>query len=119
MAEKMSFDELTLAIRESMEYLKASGMNCSVFSKGSGSVPSEKIIGVYSLFEELVKCCFEKADSLLAYIEADNQRVNITFETDFTLRNTDFINEYSAMFEGISCTKEDGVLYLRLEVAQC
>ena len=73
----------------------------------------------YSLFEDLVKCCFEKADSLLAYIEAENQRVNITFETDLTLRNTDFINEYSAVFESISCTHEDGVLYLRLEVAQC
>lgn len=118
-AEKMSFDELTLAIRESMEYLKASGMNCSVFSKGSGSVPSEKIIGAYSLFEELVKCCFEKADSLLAYIEAENQRVNISFETDLTLQDTDFIDEYSAVFESISCTNEDGVLYLRLEVAQC
>lgn len=118
-AEKMSFDELTLAIRESMEYLKAAGISCYVSSKGSGNIPSENIIGAYSLFEELVIRCFEKAGSLLAYIEAENQRVNITFETDLALQDTGFINNFSDMFESINCNREDGVLYLRLEVAGC
>ena len=118
-AEKMSIDELILAIRESMEYLKASGMNCFVSSEGSGNVPSAKIISAYALFEALAISCYETAGSLLAYIEAKNQRVNITFETDSPMQNTDFMNEYSAVFESLRCEREDGVFYLRLEVAEC
>ena len=68
-------EELGLAVRESMEYLRLCGVETAVSATGTGKLPAAVIIAAYESVETALENCLDTLSALAAVIRVEEERL--------------------------------------------
>ena len=67
----LPFDELSLAIRESLSYVHMLGVNTTVHTSGAGIYPSEMVIAAYERVESVLETSLDSVSDLMVSAKAE------------------------------------------------
>ena len=67
----LPFDELSLAIRESLSYVHMLGVNTAVHTSGAGIYPSEMVIAAYERVESVLETSLDSVSDLMVSAKAE------------------------------------------------
>ena len=101
-----SSKELHLAISESVDCLKALGVDCELINGGLRDIPSVMLVDAYDVFEEAVEAVIDTANAFAVSI-LPSERVLLTVETDSEINDTDIIGKDLHGMKLASCFEDD------------
>ena len=73
----MPFEELTLAVSESLRYVRLSGVNATSFCEGSGSFPAPVVTDAYGQIEQVLESSLDDLHDLMIYLDAGEGRLSV------------------------------------------
>lgn len=73
----LSFEELSLAVSESFQYLRLNGVRAAVSSRGSGLYPSALVIAAYAQLESVIEDCLDTLTDILVSMKAEAGSIEI------------------------------------------
>ena len=115
--EMVDSDELYLSCRESFDYLRLSGISCTVEKNGNMLLNGRLIINIYQIIQEVIEEALETRRAVDIVIDcSESFKVNIVI--DFIMDVEEMLSYYIADLEeqgGEAQGKtEDGVTYVRI-----
>lgn len=114
-AQTLAAGDLLLSIRESMEYLRELGAECSVHVSGAPEIPLHWALGCYDLFEAVAEAALPGLAAMLADLSAspDGLRMTLLLESPSALPDAQRLARAAA--GGSVCTDSvDGDTRVRL-----
>lgn len=89
--DRLPFEELTLAVKESLTYVRLCGVRAASFSTGEGSFPARVITDVYEQIERIVEDCLDSLKDLMVYLDGGDRglTVRLLVRTDQLCLQTD------------------------------
>ena len=114
--EVVSTEELGMAIRESMDYMKLSGIACELMEAEHKELPAQFIKYGYDLFEKLVEDAWGKLHSCVVMFEdKENFEITIAFDSDVCSISSDWRKKELAEFGGgLRVRNEDETFYVTI-----
>ena len=73
----LPFEELTLAVGESLRYVRLSGVNATSFCEGGGSFPAPVITDAYEQFEQVLESSLGNLHDLMVYLDAGETALSV------------------------------------------
>ncbi len=120
MAENGSlpFEELSLAVSESLSYLKLKGVGAALSASGRGSCPAARLISAYEQLERIIEAALETLTALAVYLKADSEVLSMRVlvnAASFTLPPESIAGSDEEGSQDVSVTKEgqDLIFYCR------
>ncbi|MBQ5311255.1 MAG: hypothetical protein ILP19_04350 [Oscillospiraceae bacterium] len=77
-SDKTDISELYHSVRESLDSLKLLGITCSVYTEGSGKVPSKAILDAYDFFEHITEENIASVTAVMVLLGRRDSEVVIT-----------------------------------------
>ena len=107
--ERLPSEELTSAVRESLEYISLCGINTAASSIGSSVFPAKMVISAYEQIEMIVENCLDTLTDLAVTIRSEEQKMTIRMmlkADDFVYETNDSLREESEFSRRIMITKD-------------
>ena len=73
----LPFEELTLAVSESLRYVRLSGVNAAAFCEGSGSYPAPIVTDAYEQLEQVLESSLDNLHDLMVYLDAGENALSM------------------------------------------
>ncbi len=74
---RLPFEELSLAVSESLNYIRLKGVHAALTASGSGSFPAEMLIRAYELVERIVEEGLDTLTALVVSLKAEPGELNM------------------------------------------
>ena len=112
----ISTEELGMAIRESMDYMKLSGITCELIEKEQKELPASFIKYGYDLFEKLMEDAWGSLHSCAVMFEdRDDFEIIIAFDSDVCSISSDWRKKELAEYGGkLRVRNEDETFYVTI-----
>ena len=106
---RLPFEELSLAVSESLNCLKLKGIRTALSASGTGSCPAARLIGTYELLERIIEAALETLTALVVSLKAEpgalSMRVLVS-AASFTLPPESISASGEGRPQDVSVTKE-------------
>ena len=118
--KNVSSEELSLSIRESMEYLRLSGCSCDVVDEDVMILPGELLILAYELFERVLETAYPAFYAMSVEIRARNHfEMLISLDSPGLPISADWKqDEIRKLRASLSLRYEDDTAYIRLNAGE-
>ena len=80
--ERADAKELALCLRESLDYLSACGVLCSLTEEGEGRIPLDGIRNAYAFFEETIESVLPDLSALVANLSVERETITLRLMLD-------------------------------------
>ena len=74
---RLPFEELSLAVSESLNYIRLKGVNAALSASGDGIFPAEMLIRAYELIERIVEEALESMTALVVLLKAKQGELSL------------------------------------------
>ncbi len=113
-------EELSLSIRESMEYLRLSGCSCEVVDEGMLMLPGELLILAYELFERVLETAYPVFYTMFVEIRAkESFEMQISLDSPGIPLSADWKKDELMRYgAALSLRYEDETAYIRLSAGE-
>jgi hypothetical protein len=110
----LPFDELSLAIRESLSYVRTLGVNTAVNVSGAGIYPANMLIAAYERVESVLETSLEEITDLMIFTKAEPGEILIRMMLRTGALTLPAMDNRTgdAYSESISVTKEEQDMFL-------
>ena len=116
----LPFEELTLAVSESLRYVRLSGVNAAAFCEGSGSYPAPIVTDAYEQLEQVLESSLDNLHDLMIYLDAGENALLMRLlirADDLSLRAEGAPPAVSGYTREISVTKNEQDMILAFAYA--
>ncbi len=113
---ELSSDELVLAIRETLEYLGAGGVETALDCAGAAAFPTERVMMAYDFFEAALEAALPDLGAVFVHIETDGAlRLRLVMETPSALPHADWLaRQRQKLGAELELRREEGEGFARL-----
>ena len=80
--ERADAKELALCLRESLDYLSACGVLCSLTEEGEGRIPLDGIRNAYAFFEETIESVLPDLSALVVNLSVERETITLRLMLD-------------------------------------
>lgn len=78
----LDFEEFSLSMAESVEYLKLNGVEAMLVSEGKRSCSLAEVLAVYSRFQDYVEPILDRLSAILIVIEANKKEIHMNISAE-------------------------------------
>ena len=117
---EVSSEELSLSVRESMEYLRLSGCSCEVMEEGALSLPGELLILAFELYERVLETAYPAFHTISVELRAKTSfEMLICLDSPGLPLSADWKqDEIRRLGASLSLRYEDETAYIRLRAGE-
>lgn len=114
--ETLSSNELMLALRETLEYLGAGGVETALNCSGAGTFPTEQIIMAYDFFAAVLEAALPGLGALFVHVETEGAlQIRLVMETPTALPDEDWLTrQRQRLGAQLEARCEDGEGFARI-----
>ena len=73
----LPFEELTLAVSESLRYVRLCGVNAASFCEGAGRFPAPVVTDAYGQIEQVLESSLDDLQDLMVYLDASESALSV------------------------------------------